>query len=57
MDFKLDDEVFKTAAKQIKVHSLGNTKLIDLSTYTQLIDKSYDCLKDVYTSLVKQSRC
>ena len=56
MKFEFDDNQFKQIASKIKVNYLPGTKFIDANTYNEVIDKTFDCVRDKYVELVKSSR-
>lgn len=56
MKFEFDEKQFKDIAATIKVNYLPGTKFIDVNTYSQLIDKTFDCIKDQYVHLIRDSR-
>lgn len=56
MKFEFDENQFKQIASKIKPNYLPGTKFIDINTYNELVDKTYDCIKDKYVELVKTSR-
>lgn len=56
INFDFDDKVFKNLSSSIKVNLLPGTKFIDANTYTQLIEKTLDCVADKYVELVRSSR-
>jgi hypothetical protein len=56
MDFKLDEKLLKDLSTTIKVNYLPGTKFVDANTYSQIVDKTYESVKDTYVDLVKTSR-
>ena len=56
MKFDFDENQIKQLIASIKVNYIPGTKFIDLNTYNQLVDKTYDCIKEKYVELVKTSR-
>ena len=56
MKFDFDENQIKQLTASIKVNYIPGTKFIDLNTYNQLVDKTYDCIKEKYVELVKTSR-
>lgn len=48
MKFDFDEKQVKQLSNQIKVNFIPGTKFIDGNTYNQIIDKTYDVVKDKF---------
>ena len=56
LEFIFDDELIKKTAAKIKANYIPSTKFVDVTTYNQIVEKTFECCEKLYIDLVKNSR-